>query len=236
MPEGPIVKEPALGADRVRPLPLLAVALGSFVAGFVVVHALGQSGAEPAVGRPHTQRTAPAKSGGGAKAPVPATPEAVATPAPASPPAAGTTPTPASPPAAAPASADGGTTAAAPRPAAGGRGSTVGEAFYFRCWRAGQDEPEAEATCDRLPELERRIAVQLNEIEACASGTQGLLSLGVEVQLRAKQATYWAGRRSTIAPVEPLIRCVRTRLADTDLAGIEGQFRKYTLFVPIELR
>ncbi len=74
------------------------------------------------------------------------------------------------------------------------------------------------------------------EIEACASGTTGTLSLGVEVQLRARQASYWAGRRSTITPVDALIRCVRTRLEDTNLEGIEGRFRKYTLFLPIELR
>jgi hypothetical protein len=116
------------------------------------------------------------------------------------------------------------------------RGSTVGEAFYFRCWEAGRDDPAPEGTCDRLPVLEERIAAQLAEIEACASGSTGTLSLGIEVQLRARQASYWAGRRSTIEPIDPLIRCVRTRLEDTDLSGLEGRFRKYTLFLPIELR
>jgi hypothetical protein len=46
MSEGPIVKEPTPEEDRVRPLPLVGVAVGSLVVGFLLVYALGQSAAE----------------------------------------------------------------------------------------------------------------------------------------------------------------------------------------------
>jgi hypothetical protein len=240
---GPVVREPSPEDDRVRPLPLVGVAVGSLVAGFLVVYALGQSAADaPPPDRPRPRREAAAAPAPGK---APARDEAAPPPAEAAPPA-----PPAPPPAeaAAPAPpATGAATPAAPAPPtppvspgaaapASARGSTVGTAFYFRCWEAGRDEPAPASACDRLPVLEQRIAAQLPEIEACASGTQGTLSLGVEVQLRSRQATYWAGRSSTIEPVDPLMRCVRTHLEDTDLSGIEGRFRKYTLFVPIELR
>jgi hypothetical protein len=230
----PIVKEPTAEEDRIRPLPLLGVAVGSLVVGFLLVYALGQSAAEA----PGQHRAASPRA--------PATPEAPPRPAAIEPGPAAAAPPPAAPPtAAAPGTPSSPATPPTETPqvptppaqgAASARGSTVGEAFYFRCWEAGQSEPAPEGTCDRLPELERRIAAQLPELEACASGTAGTLSLGIEVQLRAKLATYWAGRRSTITPVEPVIACARTRLADTNLEGLEGRFRKYTLFLPIELR
>jgi hypothetical protein len=220
----PVVREPTPEQDRIRPGPLVAVAVASLITGFLVVYALGQSAAEA----PPEHRSRHHGSPVGRSTPAPRPAAAPSAPVPAASPA----PVPAAPPAPVLAASPAPVPAApaAPAPA----GATQGQAYYFRCWEAGHDEPVS-GPCDALPVLEQRIRDRLGEIVACASGTHGTLSIGVEVQFGSRRTRWWSGRSTTITPVDPLIQCVRTRLQGTDLDGIEHRYQKYTLFVPITL-
>ncbi|MBI2896974.1 MAG: hypothetical protein HYY06_25680 [Deltaproteobacteria bacterium] len=226
MPSGPIVREPTPQEDRIRPVPLVGVALGSLAAGFLVVWALGHSAAEGPGAPDRARLQAPRKARPRAArlvSPAPEEPPAAEAPGPAATGAPGP-PEPAAPASPEPASSG------APAPA----GVTLGQAFYFRCWEAGHDDP-VEGECDELPALEERVREQLGEIATCASGSSGTLSIGLEVQFASRRTRWWSGRSTTITPVEPLIQCVRARLADTNVEGIEHRYQKYTLFLPVQL-
>lgn len=238
MPDGPIVREPTPEQDRVRPIPLVGVAVGSLVAGFLVVWALGQSAAEaPRESEATRQRARPGRtSERQTPSESPGTPRDEAAtptgePTPQAAPAQAVQPAAEAPAEAIPTTSP--PLQPAPAPAAPA-GVTLGQAFYFRCWEAGHDEP-VDGECDKLPMLEERVREQLGEIATCASGSSGTLSIGLEVQFASKRTRWWSGRSTTITPVEPLIQCVRTRLADTNLEGIEHRYQKYTLFLPVGL-
>lgn len=201
--------------DAYSPRTVASVALGSLVAGFVLVFGGGMLTMRRASPRvvpevqaptaPTTQVAAPATNGADAD-------------------------TAASPPTEADADV-----AAAPGDAAAaeGRTASVQPGVVSRCWDQNNPAVIAGANCDRLAGLDAHLQSKAAELAACARG-HGRLSLIVDLRFSTGFVRSWGGPSSTVANPGDVMVCVRRVTQPLPLATMAHAHDRYLVVVPLE--
>ncbi len=127
---------------------------------------------------------------------------------------------------------------------------SLGAPHYWRCFNTGNQEPLFEEACGRLRPLERRVASHLSAVVRCYQRLDmhhktGTLSLAIDfdfagIDEEGSHATgkmrFWSGRSSTLDGADGMITCIRSRLSDLSLRGIEHAHERYTIFFPVEFQ
>ena len=114
---------------------------------------------------------------------------------------------------------------------------SLGEPYYFRCFGEGADRP-VEGSCGRLPGIERLVASRLAAAERCRSRSsnpvsEGLLSLGIDVDFGANTMRLWSARSTTVPAAEEIVACLRGDFEGFDVASVRRRHHRYTVFFPI---
>jgi hypothetical protein len=126
----------------------------------------------------------------------------------------------------------------------------MGDPHYWRCYEPGKAEPRYDDACGRLRTIERLVASHMGSIVGCYTrldmhAKTGTLSLAVDLDFDGTdaetdpspgKARFWSGRATTLDGADAMVTCVRGRLADFSLAGVEHTYTRYTVFFPIEFR
>lgn len=200
--------------DAYSPRTVASVALGSLVAGFVLVFGGGMLTMRRAAPRvvPEVQApTAPAPAA--SPTPTGADADAVASPQ---------------------NEAD---VAAAPgdaaAPAAEGRTANVQPGVVSRCWDQNNPAVIAGANCDRLAGLDAHLQSKAAELAACARG-HGRLSLIVDLRFSTGFVRSWGGPSSTVANPGDVMVCVRRVTQPLPLATMAHAHDRYLVVVPLE--
>ena len=111
-----------------------------------------------------------------------------------------------------------------------------GDAFYLKCWdNEGQESPGS--ACDPLAVLEKRFSTRLYVVHKCreqhASGKEGKLSLGIEVDFGEDSLSFWNGASSTLENAARIATCLRGELSGLPLHSINHKFSRYRLFFTV---
>lgn len=200
--------------DAYSPRTVASVALGSLVAGFVLVFGGGMLTMRRAAPRvvPEVQApTAPAPAA--SPTPTGADADAVASPQ------------------------NEANVAAAPgdaaAPAAEGRTANVQPGVVSRCWDQNNPAVIAGANCDRLAGLDAHLQSKAAELAACARG-HGRLSLIVDLRFSTGFVRSWGGPSSTVANPGDVMVCVRRVTQPLPLATMAHAHDRYLVVVPLE--
>lgn len=203
--------------DAYSPRTVASVALGSLVAGFVLVFGGGMLTMRRAAPRvvpevqaptmPSTQVAPPATDGADADTAAGPQTEADADVAAAS-----------------------GDAAA---PAAEGRTASVQPGVVSRCWDQNNPAVIAGANCDRLAGLDAHLQSKAAELAACARG-HGRLSLIVDLRFSTGFVRSWGGPSSTVANPGDVMVCVRRVTQPLPLATMAHAHDRYLVVVPLE--
>lgn len=118
-------------------------------------------------------------------------------------------------------------------PAAGGRTASVQPGVVSRCWDQNNPAVIAGANCDRLAGLDAHLQSKAAELAACARG-HGRLSLIVDLRFSTGFVRSWGGPSSTVANPGDVMVCVRRVTQPLPLATMPHAHDRYLVVVPLE--
>lgn len=217
------------------PKTVALVALGSLVAGFVVVFGGGMLLLRPRStdAGASTTRALPPPTVSSERDAGPSTPltDPLAL---ASPDAGGASPEPngggeADPGATPPSS--GGSEPSTPPPAGS---ATVGSPAISRCFDAGPPTPIAGANCGQLAALQQHIASKSSQLAECARSAHGRLSLVLDFRFSTSFVRGWGSPASTIARAGDVTSCVKNAVFPLPFASMPHDHDRYIVTVPID--
>jgi len=127
----------------------------------------------------------------------------------------------------------------APAPAATGKVKLErGDPFIWRCWTDGGDQLDKDV-CGTLPGVEALVDGNLGLIEGCVldhagESASGKLSLALKIDFNAGTVNCWLGNSTTVAEMEDVSACLRSRFEDVSLPPITHDHPRYIVFFTIE--
>lgn len=115
-----------------------------------------------------------------------------------------------------------------------------GTPAYLKCWdKSGKSFGAQE--CDSLEIFEKRLVTRLYVIERCKKrhlreDVEGILSLGAKVDFTQESVSFWSGPSSELEGAVEIAACIRDDLAGLPLDGIRNKFQKYTVYFNMVFR
>ncbi len=225
---------PAVSEATYPPKTVALVALGSLVAGFVVVFGGGMVLLRPrstdASGSIAPTNALPPVSAADAGATLadPLSPSATRDAATVAEPNGGGEVDPGATP---PAGAEPGSTSATPPPAGS---ATVGAPAISRCFDAGPPTPILGANCGQLAALQQHIASKSAQLAECARGGHGRLALVLDFRFSTSFVRGWGSPASTVPRAGDVTSCVKNAVFPLPFATMAHDHDRYIVTVPID--
>lgn len=115
-----------------------------------------------------------------------------------------------------------------------------GPPLYFICWDA-EGNRQVGRSCDSLKVLEKRFRNRLHVVDSCKrryldGETEGILSLGVQVDFSNRDFRAWSAPSSDLPEAEQIGRCIRRELKGFPLHRIDHEYERYRLFFTVEFK
>ena len=112
--------------------------------------------------------------------------------------------------------------------------------LYFKCWDSS-GTTHRDPDCDTLEIFEKRFESRLYIVDRCkrqhaGETTEGILSLGVQVDFNENSVSFWSGPSSELENAKLIGTCVRRELFGLPILGIEHKFVKYRIFFTVEFK
>jgi hypothetical protein len=116
-------------------------------------------------------------------------------------------------------------------------GVMITGALYLKCFESDGTVHKNDA-CDTLDVFEKRFATRLYVVDKCAreivgGAPEGILSLGVNIDIPQKDLGFWAGPSSALENAPQIGSCVRRELAGLPIHDISAKYSRYRLFFTI---
>jgi hypothetical protein len=124
------------------------------------------------------------------------------------------------------------TAAASSTPAAGS--VTVGSVTIARCFDAGPPTPIAGAQCGQLAALQQHIASKSSALAQCARGDHGRLALVLDFRFSTSFVRGWGSPASTVPRAGDVTACVKQAILPLPFASIPHDHDRYIVTVPID--
>lgn len=112
--------------------------------------------------------------------------------------------------------------------------ATVGVPAISRCFDAGPPTPIAGASCGQLAALQQHIASKSSALAQCARGGHGRLSLVLDFRFSTSFVRGWGSPASTVPRAGDVTACVKNAIFPLPFAAIPHDHDRYIVTVPID--
>lgn len=112
--------------------------------------------------------------------------------------------------------------------------ATVGEPAISRCFDAGPPTPIAGANCGQLAALQQHIASRSAALAQCARGGHGRLALVLDFRFSTSFVRGWGSPASTVPRAGDVTACAKTAIFPLPYASMPHDHDRYIVTVPID--
>ncbi|MFO0563765.1 MAG: hypothetical protein U0269_37420 [Polyangiales bacterium] len=112
--------------------------------------------------------------------------------------------------------------------------ATVGVPAISRCFDAGPPTPIAGANCGQLAALQQHIASKSSALAQCARGGHGRLSLVLDFRFSTSFVRGWGSPASTVPRAGDVTACAKNAIFPLPFASMPHDHDRYIVTVPID--